>query len=1194
MDSIARSRAEQHEHSLLGLAGLVAGLAAGAAALVALAGPPRLPDQPPSWDLVVSTLQGSVVPLDALAYVLTTAAWLVWLWMASSLVLRLFVATALAASHGTSWVKGLCVISDRVTPPIVRRLVDGAIVALIVANVLSRSPASGLAAPLSPKPTAPVMIVQGENGSRPDSQVGQQDSMQATVVYRVRPGDTLWSIAEGIYGDGAQYPRLVQANLGRLMSDGRPFTAAGVIHPGWVLLVPFEARAAAGDEQPTYIVREGDTLREISARLLGDESRWQALYDENRGTARLGDGRVLENPDLIWPGLRLELPSSANMGGEPPPGQADQMGVPSYDGGTVPSGDEATLTDAPDSATMAEDAAPAGQDGAARLPVSVVMPEIAVDFDVLGRVREAPPLLYGAAGLAAAAVGGAAVFARRRARRSLDELPIPTEPEPDPNDDFAEAEFVRVLAHRLHGGEVEPVVLVAGDVLRFLADQGVWDASVVMARQGRSSVALTLTSGLLAFPRLLDLAEGIGVRLGAKALASPTRDHDVVLQIGGLKTGGVLTLPDERRLDALCLFPLGLLPKGETLYANWRALGHVLISGPPEGGGNVVLTSLIAALAARIPPEELRLSTVARRSSLPDQMQLLPHLARDFVDPIDQERVSEVLQQVRAELLRRMRGGAGSGDRAWAPTREMPELVLVIGEMGVLSDAGGTLSMIGLHGPAYGVRLVAATTRTPALSAETLANFSTRLVLGTRDQGDTVRLLGQSQEPDVGSGDLLARIDGRASVRARGFRVSDEHLRDLVRMLRKRTVDRSSRGAGAGATNAADTESTSDSGSEVGSETSTDGRIDGHQRDSPAHAADSRVPLDAGQPVNDEDHAPPNSGLPTAEGKPPDIDAVPAGEGGWAPAPALASASARDIVDGPALDGGALVQVGCLGEFAVQSRGRTITPRLGDRTCYKAFELLAFLAAHADGAVSKDMLMAALWPDADADRAGNRMRVEMARLRALLARQVSGIPTDAVRCERDGTCRLDARFIESDVQKFLALCRDGVKLHADQAKVALEQALAHYQGNLLSGQGARFFEWVDDPGESGLGLRARYREEWSRATVRLAQLFSRDGDVEKALPLYRILLKTEPTLEDVVRDLFRCYHQLGDLGSLIREERRLRRALKEAFFDPEDPVDDPACYEPEPDTRDLFERLRRELEAMPPARVSDSAGRRGG
>ena len=86
------------------------------------------------------------------------------------------------------------------------------------------------------------------------------------------------------------------------------------------------------------------------------------------------------------------------------------------------------------------------------------------------------------------------------------------------------------------------------------------------------------------------------------------------------------------------------------------------------------------------------------------------------------------------------------------------------------------------------------------------------------------------------------------------------------------------------------------------------------------------------------------------------------------------------------------------------------------------------------------------------------------------------------------------------------------------------------------------------------------------------------------VPLYKALLEREPTLEDIVRDLYRCYRQLGDLRSLIRADRQLRQAPLAAYRDPEDPEDDPEGLEPEPATIELFKAIREELEAKADAR----------
>ena len=153
-----------------------------------------------------------------------------------------------------------------------------------------------------------------------------------------------------------------------------------------------------------------------------------------------------------------------------------------------------------------------------------------------------------------------------------------------------------------------------------------------------------------------------------------------------------------------------------------------------------------------------------------------------------------------------------------------------------------------------------------------------------------------------------------------------------------------------------------------------------------------------------------------------------------------------------------------------------------------------------------------------------------------------------------------------------------------KAKAALEQARALYGGDLLAGTA---YVWADERSESGLSLRESYREEYYRPTQRLAGLHRQMEEPAKAVPLYRALLRAEPTLEDVVRELYRCYAQLGDLTSLIREERHLRQALREAYYDPDDPKDDPNYYQPEPETVELFNRLRAELAVTTTGRGSD-------
>ena len=94
MNRQATSAHELEPRDIRGLLSLTVGLALGAVVLNGFAGPPSLPTSLPSWDLLIQTLRGASVPYEAFAYILTTAAWGVWLWITGSLLLRLLVVIA--------------------------------------------------------------------------------------------------------------------------------------------------------------------------------------------------------------------------------------------------------------------------------------------------------------------------------------------------------------------------------------------------------------------------------------------------------------------------------------------------------------------------------------------------------------------------------------------------------------------------------------------------------------------------------------------------------------------------------------------------------------------------------------------------------------------------------------------------------------------------------------------------------------------------------------------------------------------------------------------------------------------------------------------------------------------------------------------------------------------------------------------
>ena len=1266
MASIGLYDEEQRESGVRDLLLFIVGLVVGAAALFAVAGPPRPPAELPTWDVIAATLRGSYLPPEVIAYALTTAAWGVWLWMVGTLLLRVVVVVADSLTHGAAWVHALRAVSDRVTLPIVRKVVDGALVALLVVNLIGRSPAIAAAAPPEPAGIAlavtPHRLAESTATSVGPIAHAQEREEKETLAYTVQAGDSLWAIAERFFGAGDRWPELFAANKDRPQPDGRRLVDERRIHAGWVLRVPVPNPAVrAEDGALHYVVRSGDSLSGIAARLLADQTRWPEIYELNRDVARLPDGRVLADPDLIWPELRLRLPLPAEVGeARPTPAPEPMAQAPSAPAVPIPvTPPEPT----PEPATPTPIATVVAPAEVATEPESEVAGVMAEAQPVARDATSSPFAVgtaeaLGAAGALAVAAGSAIYFMRRPVRRSLSEPPMPMpEPGPPPGDDFAESDLARALAHRLHGGDVEPAVVVAAAARRYLDEQAMPDAEVVAVYQARTSVTLLLDAPPLDEPRLLEIAASFAARLGGTGESTVTTGRDVVWRVTGLKAAGLLPPPaDSGALPPL--IALGLAAADETLFVDWDALAHVLAAGLPGGGTDVVLTSVVASLAARFRPDELRLWTVAGPQALPAELARLPHQARAFVDPDDEPGVEDVLRTLRAEVERRLRDAAESKVRRWRPSADQPMHVLVVSELAALSDDGTTFELLGNQGPSVGVRLLAATTRALTLGQDVLGHLETRLALQTQDDAESTHLLGRPDAVDLGPGELLVRIDGRAPVPLRGFRVREEHLGELARVMRDAyprpsfdpppaadghgstevrapkaddepvaatELDASPSGLAAAPCDAAEVAHPTPTIAEQSTHTveavgqqplplvgaaSGNGHVTVGSNGNPTLAGDPPVGADGETEAADDSamgrdgaevldaisvllpdggaHAQSLNGH-TPVGNLDDTDGDGADDDADEPDALLVGEVGAGVASGE----GALITIRCLGGFEVRSGDRVLKPIGEEGASYKAWEVLAFLAAQPGGVAPKEKLLGAIWPEVNEERGANRLRMCLVRLRGILVRQVPRLTPKVVRVQRSGTCGLDANLVWSDAHRFSELCAAAHTLPPAEARRALEEALTLYRGPLLSSRSTRLYDWIEEEDDTGVSPRKRYHRLYSWAVHRMGDLYRREGRTDRAIELYRHVLESQPTLEDIVRELFRCYAELGDLSALVGEERHLREALRKAHGSSKAAGDDPDWYPPQPETIELFNRLRAELEArvaMPERPGAETAG----
>ncbi len=146
--------------------------------------------------------------------------------------------------------------------------------------------------------------------------------------YEVQPNDSFWTISQRVYGSGAYFRALAEANRGKAARPDR-------LQPGVLISTPPIAQLekdyadfcprpnrreairnrAAGAASLTaysgeriYVVQEGDTLTSIARHELGKVSRWAEIYQLNREA--LG-----KDFDYLTPGMKLAMPP---RDGQPP------------------------------------------------------------------------------------------------------------------------------------------------------------------------------------------------------------------------------------------------------------------------------------------------------------------------------------------------------------------------------------------------------------------------------------------------------------------------------------------------------------------------------------------------------------------------------------------------------------------------------------------------------------------------------------------------------------------------------------------------------------------------------------------------------------------------------------------------------------------------------------------------------------
>ncbi|MDE0804938.1 MAG: LysM peptidoglycan-binding domain-containing protein [Acidimicrobiales bacterium] len=305
---------------LVALLALVGVLVGPPVALVRFAGNP-LPASLPPWSDLTEALTRRGISDETVIGVLAILAWLIWTQVAVAVLVELVAHVRRLPAPSVPVLPGL--------QPLAGQMV--AAVVLLAALTQPRTPLD-IEGGLRLDTDSISLVTDGPSiDDEPPAEFSPASEPAPTETYVVKRHDSLWSIAEQVFGDGLRWREIRDLNVGVRQADGGAITSSSdVIHPGWELRVPrVEAPADRSVPAPTHTVERGEHLWQIAEDHLESslerevpdreiDPYWRAVIDDNRTT--LADP---DDPSLIFAGQVIDLP--------PVPGVEDPVaddGVP--------------------------------------------------------------------------------------------------------------------------------------------------------------------------------------------------------------------------------------------------------------------------------------------------------------------------------------------------------------------------------------------------------------------------------------------------------------------------------------------------------------------------------------------------------------------------------------------------------------------------------------------------------------------------------------------------------------------------------------------------------------------------------------------------------------------------------------------------------------------------------------------------
>jgi DNA-binding SARP family transcriptional activator len=249
------------------------------------------------------------------------------------------------------------------------------------------------------------------------------------------------------------------------------------------------------------------------------------------------------------------------------------------------------------------------------------------------------------------------------------------------------------------------------------------------------------------------------------------------------------------------------------------------------------------------------------------------------------------------------------------------------------------------------------------------------------------------------------------------------------------------------------------------------------------------------------------------------------------------------------------LEIKCLGGFRAM-RGK-VPVRDSEWKSKRAKTFVKLLVAQDGHAVSRDIAIETLWPDADPDALGSNFNSMLHRVRKVLEPQsVSGGPASCI-LHTDGAIMLNKDLVRTDVGQLLYHLGTTERMKSGGKQETIveeyEKAFDLYEGDFLPED--LYSDWAAP-------MRDRLRIRYLRALEDAAGIAESSGDRDRTLRFYERMFSADPCNEKACCWLMTRYHSDARRGEAIRTYERCERALSRE-------VD----LEPDEETKKLYRRI---------------------